>query len=331
MEGRLRTWLVRGGLIATANWPAVVAQFVAQSFVKVLAGLPLAAAAALLLVLSFPDAGGDPARTSDLAGALAALATEQAALVAVAASAIAAGLGSLAFGAVMKAGVVTVIVAGERRARPGVPRPFRASVLAAARAWTPGRFRGGCRRLGRRFVLLALLLGVIDAALALAYALTVVQAYRAFVSLAASWWIPAAMLAASILALALSSAADLVYRLAQMVVAVEDAPVADGVRGAVAFVRRAPLPIARIWVATLILNAAVFVVTVAAAAAFGPVSFVPVVGVLVWPLQGAVWIVRGLLLPFIELAALAAYLMVYRQAAASLAAWPAASPDQASA
>jgi hypothetical protein len=330
MEGRLRTWLGRGGLIAAANWPAVVAQFLAESIVKILAGLPLAAAAALMLVLSTPGAAA-PAGTGELAGALAALAGEPAALAAVASSAIVAGLGALVFAAVVKAGSVTVIVAGERRARPGLPRPFRAAAVAAARAWSPARFALGCRRLGGRFVTLALLLGVIDAALALAYALTVVQAYRAFVSLAASWWIPAAMLAVSAVALALSSAADVIYRLAQLVVAVEDVPAADAVRGAIGVLRRAPLPIARIWVATVILNTMVLVATLVAAAAFGPVAFVPVVGVLVWPLQGAVWIVRGLLLPFIELAALAAYLMVYRQAAASpAAAWP-ARPDRASA
>jgi hypothetical protein len=330
MEGRLRTWLVRGGLIAAANWPAVMAQFVAASIVKVLAGLPLAAAAALLLVLSVPDDMAPP-RTGDLAAALAALATEPAALAAVAAAAIIAGLGSLVFGAVVKAGTVAIIVAGERRARPGLARPLRAAAVSAARAWTPARFRAGCRHFGRRFVVLALLLGVIDAALALGYALTVVQAYRAFVSLAASWWIPAVVLAASLVALAASSAADLVYRLAQMVVAVDDVPVRDGLAGALGFLRRAPLPIARVWVAAVILSTAVLIATLAAAAAFGPVSLVPIVGIVAWPLQGAVWIARGLLLPFIELGALAAYVMVYRRTAAAPAAWPAGQPDQASA
>jgi hypothetical protein len=335
MEGRLRTWLVRGGVIAAANWPTVVAQFAAESIVKVLAGLPLAAAAALVVVLSIPDAGADTTQGGDVAAALAALATEPAALAAVVASAIVAGLGGLVFGAVVKAGTVAVIVAGERRARPRLARPLRATAVLAARAWSPARFRGGCRRFGRRFVVLALLLGAIDAALALGYAVTVVQAYRAFVSLAASWWIPAAMLGVSVVALAASSAADLVYRLAQLVVAVDDAPVRGGLAGAVAFLRRAPLPIARIWVAAVILSTVVLIGSLVAAAAIGPVSFVPVVGIVVWPLQGAVWIVRGLLLPFIELAALAAYVMVYRQTASSPAAlaeaWPAERPGQASA
>ena len=52
-----------------------------------------------------------------------------------------------------------------------------------------------------------------------------------------------------------------------------------------------------------------------AAAAFGLVSFVPVAGIAVLPLQAAVWVVRSLMLPFIDLAALAAYASVYRRAA----------------
>ncbi len=58
-------------------------------------------------------------------------------------------------------------------------------------------------------------------------------------------------------------------------------------------------------------------ITLVAAAAFGFVSFVPVAGVAVLPLQAAVWVVRGLMLPFIELAALAGYAAVYRRAGAA--------------
>jgi hypothetical protein len=291
--------------------------------VKVLAGLPVAAAAALVLILSAPGAGDTGA--GDLATALAALATQPGALLAVALSAIAAGLGGLVLGAVVKAGTVSIIVAGERRAPPGLPRPIRAAALGGSSAWSRARFRAGCRRFGRRFVGLALLLGVLDAALAVGYAVAAVQAYRAFVSLAASWWIPAAMLAVSIAAVAASSVADLAYRLAQLVVAVDDVPIRGGLAGAVAFLRRAPLPIARIWVSALVVSTVVLIATLVAAAAIGPISFVPLVGVAVWPLQGAVWLLRGLVLPFIDLAALAAYVMVYRRTGET----PAPRPDRA--
>jgi hypothetical protein len=75
--------------------------------------------------------------------------------------------------------------------------------------------------------------------------------------------------------------------------------------------------VARIGLAAVALSTLAFVVSLVAAAAFGLVSFVPVAGVAVLPLQAAVWVLRGLMFPFIELAALAAYAAVYRRAPAS--------------
>jgi hypothetical protein len=314
---RLRSVLLRSSVIAAANWPAVVTQFVVESVVKALAGIPIAGAAVLLLLLSVPDTTA-PERDG-LAAALAALATAPVALAAVAASALIAAAGAIAFGAVIKAGTVAVIAAGEARARP-VVGSLRGGDLAAAHAWSRRRFVAACGRFGGRFVRLGLAFALIEALVALAYASAVVQAYRGFVSIAASWWIaPAVVAAASLLALAASLAAELIYRLAQLVIVVEDRDAGPAVGGALALVRARTLVVARVWLAALLCSATAFVVTLVAAAAFGLVSFVPVAGVAVLPLQAAVWVVRGLLLPFIDLAALAAYAALYRGRAASAA------------
>ncbi len=323
----LRALLLRGSVVAAANWPVVIAQAIAESIVKALAGIPLAGAAVLLLLLSVPNAlpgvgpavgpAGGPVRDG-AAAVLAALATVPAALAGVAASAVVAALGAIVFGAAIKAGTVTVIAAGEARAGP-FTGPLRVADLAAAHAWSRTRFMSGCRRHGRRFVSLALVLALVEGVIALGYAAAVVQAYRGFVSVAASWWLAPAVVAVSAIALAGSIVAELVYRLAQLVLVIEDASAADAVRGAIAFVRRDPLLVARLCVASVLLSALAFVVTLIAAAAFGLVSFVPVAGVAVLPLQAAVWVVRGLMLPFIELAALAAYAAVYRRQAAPVA------------
>ena len=183
----------------------------------------------------------------------------------------------------------------------------------------------GCARFGPRFVRLGLALAVIEGAIALGYATAIVQAYRGFVSVADSWWIAPAVVAVSMAALAVSIVAELVYRLAQLVLVIEDAPGVEAVRGALPFVRRDALVVARICVAALMLSTLAFAVTLVAAAAFGFVSFVPVAGVAVLPLQAAVWVVRGLMLPFIELAALAAYAAAYRRPDARPAAWLASS------
>jgi hypothetical protein len=307
---RLRSVLLRSSVIAAANWPAVVTQFVVESVVKALAGIPVAGAAVLLLLLSVPDASA-PDRDG-LAAGLAVLATAPAALAAVAASAVIAAAGAIAFGAVIRAGTVAVIVTGEARAR-GVGRPLRGGDLIAAQAWSRRRFVAACGRFGGRFVRLGLGFALIEAIVALGYASAVVQAYRGFVSISASWWIAPAVALASLVALAASLAAELIYRLAQLVLVVEDGGAWAAVRGARALVRAEPLLVARIWLAALLCSATAFVVTLIAAAAFGLVSFVPVAGVAVLPLQAAVWVVRGLLLPFIDLAALAAYSAVLRR------------------
>ena len=120
----------------------------------------------------------------------------------------------------------------------------------------------------------------------------------------------------SALALAASIVAELVYRLAQLVLVMEDR---RGRRRRPRRRRPSSGATRSSWrascVAAVLLSTLAFVITLIAAAAFGLVSFVPVAGVAVLPLQAAVWVVRGLMLPFIELAALAAYAAVYRRAA----------------
>jgi hypothetical protein len=306
---RLRSLLLYGGLIAGANWPVVIAQAISESIVKALAAIPVAGAAMLLWLLS-PNAAPGPAIDS-AAAALTALAAEPAALAGVAVSAIVAALGAMAFGAVVKAGAVAVIVAGEARARAASAGTRRVPPVAAARAWSTARFTDGCRRFGARFVRLGLALAVLEAVVAFGYASAIVQAYRTFVSLAASWWIAPAVAAVSVMALTVSIAAELGYRLTQLVVVADDCGIGAALRGAGGFVRREALVVARLCLAALLMSALAFAIALVAAAAFGLVSFVPVAAVAVLPLQAAVWVVRGLTLPFIDLAALAAYASVY--------------------
>jgi hypothetical protein len=332
---RLRSLLLRGCLVAAANWPVVIAQGIAESVVKALAGIPLAGAAVLLILLAVPSAAPGPAIDGPGAAltALTALATVPAAFAGVALSAIVAALGAIVFGAVIKAGSVAVIAAGEARARAVPAGPLRVATLSAAHAWSRARFTHGCTRFGPRFVRLGLALALLEAGLALAYATAVVQAYRAFVSVAASWWIAPVVVGVSLIALVLSIVFELGYRLTQLVLVVDDCRIRDAVRRAGGFVRRDTLVVARLCVAALLLSTLAFAIALVAAAAFGLVSFVPVAGVAVLPLQAAVWVVRGLMLPFIDLAALAAYSSVYRRVEPARASWaglvprtPAAAP-----
>jgi len=315
---RLRALLLRGALVTTANWPVVVAQFIAESAIRLLAGIPLAGSAALLLVLAVPE-GLAPAGGTAPDAAVAAigeLARVPLALAGLAVAAVIAGLGGLVFGATIKAGTVAIVVAGERRARPTpTGRPLRAVDVRVARTWSPAAFMAGCTTFGARFVRLGLLLAAVEIAVAVGYGAAVVGAYRAFVSIASSWWLAPVLLAASLAAAVVLSVAELGYRLTQLIVVADDVALGEALARARAFVGVETLAVVRIFIAGLVVVAIGVVATLAAAAAFGFVSFVPVAGVAVLPLQAAVWVVRGLMFPFIELAALAAYAAVYRRAA----------------
>ena len=315
---RLRALLLRGALVTTANWPVVVAQFIAESAIRLLAGIPLAGSAALLLVLAVPE-GFAPAGGTAPDAAVAAigeLARVPLALAGLAVAAVIAGLGGLVFGAAIKAGTVAIVVAGERRARPTpTGRPLRAVDVRVARTWSPAAFMAGCTTFGARFVRLGLLLAAVEIAVAVGYGAAVVGAYRAFVSIASSWWLAPVLLAASLAAAVVLSVAELGYRLTQLIVVADDVALGEALARARAFVGVETLAVVRIFIAGLVVVAIGVVATLAAAAAFGFVSFVPVAGVAVLPLQAAVWVVRGLMFPFIELAALAAYAAVYRRAA----------------
>jgi membrane protein implicated in regulation of membrane protease activity len=54
-------------------------------------------------------------------------------------------------------------------------------------------------------------------------------------------------------------------------------------------------------------------VALLAAALLAPIGYLPVVGLLVLPLQGAVWLVRALLFESLSLASVAAYQTQYRR------------------
>jgi hypothetical protein len=80
------------------------------------------------------------------------------------------------------------------------------------------------------------------------------------------------------------------------------------------FLGRERRAVAMVFAVVLSLVAFATVASMVASAGLGLVSFVPLVGLAVFPLQAAAWLVRGLVFQYLGLTALGAYLALYRPA-----------------
>src|SRR5262249_17326792 len=123
----LKTALKRGALLAAANWPLVVVQFVAEGTSKLLLAVPVVGG--IVLVILLPGnlaANWSPSDLrQSLGDVLVALGANRAALVAFAAAFLLVLLGSYALTFVVKAGTVTVLARADSYGGPIERPPLR--------------------------------------------------------------------------------------------------------------------------------------------------------------------------------------------------------------
>ncbi len=220
----LKLLLKRGALVAAANWPVVLVQFVADTVFNALLAVPIAGGVLLVMLL----VGAEPADllrleyrqvVPALIGAL--LAHPLALAAFLGALGLVATGGSILMFAV-KAGSLTVLTAGELAAGHIEQPPLHLSALTRANAFAVERFTSGLRRLFRRYLGLG-------AILAAAYAI-VVGAYGFVVfgpPLIEVIDGPIIVTLASIWVVALITLINFLYLLTQIVVAADDCGVTD--------------------------------------------------------------------------------------------------------
>ncbi len=318
----LKATLKRGALVTAANWPVVLIQFVSESTVKLLLGVPVAAGVLLAAMTLGRDIGelvGGDAR--DIVTAVGTTLVEQplAFVSFVVALAIAlAGGGVLGF--LVKGGTVSVLAAGERNAGGIENLPLRVPVFARASGYSVEAFLAGCRRFFRRYLRLgAALFGVYLLSGGL-YLAVVFGGYRVVegAGFAMGWTVVAAI--CSVMLVLWITVVNLLYLLLQMAVTVEDCSVRVAVRLVAAFLEQRGRDVGIVF---LLLFALVVVATGAsliATAGLGLVSFVPLIGFAAFPLQAIAWLVRGLVFQYLGLTALGAYLALYRTAPSAIGA-----------
>jgi hypothetical protein len=305
----LKLSLKRGALVTAANWQVVIVQFVADTLFKTLVAVPVLGGLVLVALV----AGGNPVdllRLDDLtqtvSSMIGVLLAHPLALAAFLVSlGIILGGGSVLMFAV-KAGSVTVLLAGDRAAGAIETPPLRVSALRQANQATFERFTQGVRRLFARYLRLGFLLTVVYAAL--------VGAYLAFLfgpPVSPVLEGPLAVTLASLSLLVAITLVNFLYLLMQLVMAAEDCGVAEAVPHLLRLLRRQAKALALVLAAILSLMVMATGASILATTALGLIAFVPFVGLAALPLQILAWLVRGIVFQFVGLTGVATYLRLH--------------------
>lgn len=309
----LKPLLKRGALVAAANWPVIVFQWLAEAAFKLLLTLPILGAAFLIALIAGGNAidfaGGDVRQL--LALVVSELGLHPAALMLYLLGTVIVITGGAALTFLVKGGTVAVLVAAERKAPAVEHPPLTREKFRHAAAFDLLTFRDGCGRLFDRYLPLGIALLAAYAVMGLAYLVAIYFSFRlvADTMFAGGWSLLAALLSGA-LVLAVTTI-NLIYLLVQIVVASEDIGVRDAVGRVAAFLRAEYRTIGVLFAAMLVLVGLATAASILATASLGFIGFIPVIGLTVLPLQLAAWLARGVAFQYLGLTALTAYVRLY--------------------
>jgi hypothetical protein len=303
----LKLSLKRGALVTAANWQVVLVQFVADTLFKTLVAVPIVGGLVLVALV----VGGNPIdllRFDDLTQTVS---TMVGVLLAqpIALAAFIAALGViLAGGSIMmfalKAGSVTVLLAGDRSAGAIEVPPLRMSALREANQATLERFTSGVRRLFMRYLRLGIALTIVYALIAVAYLALLLNPSVPQTS-------PMILTLAALSMLVVITLVNFIYLLLQIVMAAEDCGVFEAVPHVARLIRRRTKELAQVLAAILALMLLATGASILATTALGLIAFVPFVGLAALPLQVVAWLVRGVVFQYVGLTGVATYVRLH--------------------
>lgn len=286
----------------------VVVQFVADTLFKTLVAVPIVGGLVLVALV----VGGNPfdlLRLDDLTQTVSTMVGVLLAQpVALAAFVTAMGViltgGSILMFAI-KAGSVTVLLAGDRSAGTIEVPPLRMSALREANQATLERFTGGVRNLFSRYLRLGIALTAAYAAIGGAYlAFLLGPALQALDN-------PVAVTLASLSVLIAITLVNFIYLLLQIVTAAEDCHVLEAVPHVARLLRRRTKDLTLVLAAILGLMLMATAASILATTALGLIAFVPFVGLAALPLQVFAWLVRGIVFQYVGLTGVSTYLRMH--------------------
>lgn len=287
----------------------VLVQFVADTLFKTLVAVPVVGGLVLVALV----VGGNPIDLLRLDDLTQTISTMAGVLLAqpVALAAFAAALGVIiAGGSIMmfaiKAGTVTVLLAGDRSAGAIEQPPLRMSALQDAGQATLECFTSGVRRLFFRYLRLGILLTFVYALVGGAYVMFVFGP-----SIPQALDNPLTVTLASLSVLAAITLVNFLYLLMQIVMAAEDCGVLEAVPHVARLIRRRFKELGQVLAAILALMLMATGASILATTQLGLIGFVPFVGLAALPLQVFAWLVRGVVFQFVGLTGVATYLRMH--------------------
>jgi len=313
----VKTVIKRGALVAAANWQLTAIHFVADSTFKMLVSVPVVGGVllvALVLGRDLPELVGGDLRTS-MAFVASALLAEPYALVAfLGALALVAGAGAI-FMVLVKGGTVVILAQAEREAAAVEEPPFLLRPFWTAARFSIETYQAGCVTMFRRYLRLALLLGLVYVISGAAYLGILFGRYGGNLESGLDWTLAAVILSAAMVVWI--TLVNFIYLLIQAVIVVEDCSVRSGAGRVFHVLRSLPgLAFGVLGVVLAVVIGATFV-SLIATTSLGLIAFVPLAGLAVIPLQLLAWMFRGVVFQYIGLSALGAYLSIYRRHASA--------------
>lgn len=285
----------------------MLVQFVADTLFKTLIAVPIVGGLVLVALV----VGGNPIELLRLDDLTQTVSTMVGVLLAqpIALAAFIAALGViLAGGSILmfaiKAGSVTVLLAGDRSAGAIEQPPLRMSAIRAANQATLERFTAGVRRLFPRYLRLGI-------ALTLVYALIAASYLALLFSPALPQFSPLILTLAGLSMLIVITLVNFLYLLMQIVIAAEDCSVIEAVPHVARLIRRRTIELGQVLAAILALMLLSTGASILATTALGLIAFVPFVGLAALPLQVFAWLVRGVVFQFVGLTGVATYVRLH--------------------
>jgi hypothetical protein len=295
----------------------VIVQFMADTLFKTLVVVPVVGGLVLVALVAGDEDGGLVAGASFGAFGFDDLAQMISAMVGVllahpiALAAFLTALGViLAGGSVLmfavKAGSVTVLLAGDRTAGAIEEPPLRMSALRQANQASFERFIGGVRHLFPRYLRLGIALTVVYGLIAGAYLFFLFGP-----PIADALNGPVTTTLASLTVIVVITLVNFLYLLLQVVIAAEDCSVVEAVPHVARLIRRRSKALAQVLAAILSLMLMATGASILATTALSLIAFVPFVGLATLLLQVIAWLVRGVVFQFIGLTGVATYLRLH--------------------
>ncbi len=305
----------RGALLAAANWPVVVVQFIAEATFKILLAVPVVGGTflvALALNADVQDVLGDQLDLRQGAtGVATSLLEHPLALVSFLAALGIVVLGGSALMFILKGGTLAVLVEAQRHSGPLESYPVRLALLRRASHVDVDVFLRGTRRLRQRFLRLGAFLLATYLVSGGLYLTVVLAGYRAVGEdgFVVGWTVIAAL--GSALLVAWLTVVNTSYLIVQLVMAARDLSVRAAARAAVSLLREDTSRMLGVFLVTAGLVGVATLASLIATAGLGLISFVPFVGLTVLPLQMVAWLLRGLVFQYLGLTSAGAYLSIY--------------------